>query len=189
MILIVGLGNKGVRYANTKHNVGFLMLDFLKDSWQAPTWKQKKQLSSFVTKTAIEGKTIILAKPETYMNLSGQVVHKLKTYYKLKNNDIWIVHDEIDLPLGKFKISFGRGPAGHKGIQSIISHLKTKNIYRWRFGIAKTPGHRRTSLEIYVLKPFSKTDSKILENLFEQAKESFEQALKTTPEQAMTRFN
>jgi len=122
---------------------------------------------AFVTKKKINNKKFILALPTTYMNESGRVVKKLLKYYKLIPNNLVIIHDEIDIPLGKIKLSFNRSSAGHKGVQSIINYLKTKEFYRLRIGIENRK-EKRIPTEEYVLKKFSKEETRIINKLKEE---------------------
>ncbi|MEK7495865.1 MAG: aminoacyl-tRNA hydrolase [Patescibacteria group bacterium] len=150
--LIIGLGNPGKEYEKTYHNAGFLFVDYLINS-QLPITNYK------------------LLKTDVYMNQSGNFVKKTLKKYKIKPEEILIVHDDSDIELGKYKISFGRGSAGHNGVQSIIDALKTKNFWRLRIGIGRRL--TRTSRELtrkkardFVLKKINKKDLKILEKLF-----------------------
>lgn len=140
MIVIVGLGNPGKKYEKTRHNIGSRVIDELK---------------------SLGLENVVLAKPTTFMNESGKAVKKLITNYKLQTINLWIIHDDIDLPLGEFKISFGRGSAGHKGVQSIINELGTKDFNRIRIGICPKSG-KPENVEKFVLQKFSKEEEKIL---------------------------
>jgi peptidyl-tRNA hydrolase, PTH1 family len=143
MKLIVGLGNPGEKYENTRHNVGFMVLEHLlknlepvnKSNW-ATDKKLKSEIFSLEYKTKKgESEKIILAKPLTYMNNSGLAISLIMSYYKIKPIDVWVVHDELDLPLGFIKIRFGGGAAGHHGIESIMEIIKTDKFWRFRMGI------------------------------------------------------
>lgn len=178
MYLIVGLGNPGKEYEKTRHNFGFMAIDKLVEFWRAnPVWaeefyEKEKHDSWLIEFEIFSGQTkhlkepgkeivpqhlhIVLAKPQTMMNNSGLAVKKLKQSYKLKSNQIIVIHDDIDLPLCTFKVSYGAGAAGHKGVESIISHLKTKNFHRLRLGIR--PNIKRIPTEEFVLKKFTKDE-------------------------------
>jgi len=138
MILIAGLGNPGKKYQGTRHNIGFLVIDQLK---------------------TLNPEGVVLAKPQTFMNNSGKAVKSLLGDYKEKPENLIVVHDDIDLPLGKIKIAKDRGAAGHKGVESIIKELKTKNFTRLRIGIQPKSGKPRKS-EIFVLQKFKKEEEK-----------------------------
>ena len=153
--LIIGLGNPGKEYEKTYHNAGFLFVDYLINS-QLPITNYK------------------LLKTDVYMNQSGNFVKKTLKKYKIKPEEILIVHDDSDIELGKYKISFGRGSAGHNGVQSIIDALKTKNFWRLRIGIRKVSSikyqvSRKKASEL-VLKKISEKDLKILSQEFKKNK-------------------
>lgn len=166
MKIIIALGNPGSKYYKTRHNAGFLALDNLNLDWQ-----DKKKFKSIMAKNG----DVIYAKPQTYMNNSGQAVMKIMDYYKLlprkfgciikKNSDLsgilTVVHDDIDIELGKIKESIASRSAGHKGVQSIINHLKTKNFRRIRIGI-KGEGYTKMPAEKYVLSKFSPPELDII---------------------------
>ena len=145
--LIVGLGNPGKKYKNTRHNVGFKAIDELK--------KQK-----------LEG--AVLAKPKTFMNQSGRAVREMIRNLKLEIRNLIVVHDDIDLPLGKFKIQKSRGAAGHKGVQSIINELKTKDFWRIRIGICPKTGKPK-NVEKFVLQKFTREEEKTIKEVIKKA--------------------
>jgi len=158
MILIIGLGNPGQKYEKTRHNIGFRILDALKKSLDKA-----------------RDKDVVLFKPQTFMNQSGKAVKKLLTSYKLQVTRIWVVHDDIDLPLGTIRISKNISSAGHKGVQSIIDELKSKNFARFRIGIR--PKFTVDS-EKFVLQKFTKQEEKVIEKVIEKAVEIIEESLK-----------
>lgn len=156
MKLIVGLGNPGEKFESTKHNLGFTILDHLLKDLEPvnkSNWKKEDKLKSeiyilnYKAKNSEEEK-IILAKPLTFMNNSGMSVSLIARYYKIKPSDIWIVHDELDLPLGFMKIRFGGGPAGHRGVESVMKSLNTDKFYRFRMGI----GNNKSKIKNQILK-------------------------------------
>jgi PTH1 family peptidyl-tRNA hydrolase len=174
MKIVVGLGNPGKKYEKTRHNVGFLTVDYIpKNVGGFSDWQLKKKLKSKVSEN--KELKILLAKPQTFMNSSGEAVKKMLTDYKLPTTALTVVHDDFDLPLGTFKFESDRGSAGHKGVRSIIDALGTKDFWRLRIGIR--PPHLETNLkaDAFVLKNFSKgekeiikkTIAKAVENLFE----------------------
>ena len=134
MKLIVGLGNPGDRYKNTRHNIGFMFLDELKNDLNLE-FSLNKQLKSLIAFANINGEKIIFAKPQTFMNLSGEAVLSIVNYYKLEIEDIVIVYDDLDLPTGKIRIRKTGSSGGHKGMSNIIQLLKTSEIKRIRIGI------------------------------------------------------
>ncbi len=147
MKLIVGLGNPGEKYEKTRHNLGFMIVEhFLKDFQSAKNtlWEDSKKFKSEISQIEWQRRSlhsgqalieqVMLVKPKTYMNNSGLAVQLLTTYYKLLTTDIWIIHDDIDLPLGSMKIRFGGASAGHHGVESIMEKLGTDKFWRFRMG-------------------------------------------------------
>lgn len=143
MKLIVGLGNPGEKYENTRHNVGFMVVEkFLKDfePVKKTLWQNEKKFKSDIALFDWQPKTgestrVILAKPQTFMNNSGMAVSLLAEYYKVPPEDIWLIYDELDLPLGSLKIRFGGAAAGHHGVESVMEHIGTDKFWRFRLGI------------------------------------------------------
>lgn len=140
MKLIVGLGNPGEKYTNTRHNLGFETLNyFLKkyESVEDSSWEANKKAKSLTKKVKIKKDEVLLVKPQTFMNNSGEAVASLTAYYKVKPENVVVIHDELDLPLGKIQIKFGGGTAGHNGLESIVKSLGTDRFVRIRMGIGK----------------------------------------------------
>lgn len=135
MKLIIGLGNPGIQYEKTRHNLGWRTIDYLASELEAGEWKMEMKFNAFIAESFFNSEKIIFVKPQTFMNNSGIAVKSIADYYKIKSEEILIIHDEIDLPLGEIKIQKGRGAAGHNGVKSVIEHLKTKDFTRMRFGI------------------------------------------------------
>ncbi|HAI74279.1 MAG TPA: aminoacyl-tRNA hydrolase [Candidatus Moranbacteria bacterium] len=135
MKLIVGLGNPGEKYKNTRHNLGFLFLDKLREKWSFPVFKLHKKFNAELSQGEIDDKKIILAKPQTFMNLSGETAKKLLDFYKLSANDLLVIHDDLDITCGKYKLATDSSSAGHNGVQNIIDKLNTKKFARLRIGI------------------------------------------------------
>jgi len=167
MFLIVGLGNPGKKYQKTRHNIGSRIVDEL---------------------TPLNLKGVILAKPKTFMNLSGKAVKKLTKKYKLKSNKLIVIHDDLDLPLGKIRIVKSRGAAGHKGVESIIKELGAKNFIRFRIGI-KNKGLRIKNPERFVLQKFNKGEEKTVKEVIKKTAEAIELFLKEGLERTMNLFN
>lgn len=160
MKLIIALGNPGKKYQNTRHNLGSQVLKkYLKEKYKnSPTLKKKLLAETFEIGQGSQKK--IFAIPNQYMNNSGLTVKKLIDFYKIDLSDLYILHDDLDLQIGEYKIQFDRGPAGHNGIKSIIQHLNSQQFNRIRIGINKSPDNTQT--EDYVLQPFPKTDLNII---------------------------
>lgn len=166
--LIVGLGNPGEEYALTRHNIGFVALDALSEA-QDVSFVTKKDLKALVAVTHIDGKQVVLAKPITFMNLSGEALQALAAFYKVSLPDITVVHDELDLPFGTVQKKVGGGSAGHNGLKSIIQHLG-EDFNRIRVGIGpKTPQQIDTA--DFVLQNFSKDEQKKLQEVIKKALE------------------
>lgn len=194
-ILIVGLGNPGPKYQNSRHNLGFMVLDKLARRLlplEKTKWKMDKRANALVLKVNPQ---LILAKPQTFVNASGYAVAQLTRRYTLDANQLWIVHDDVDLPLGKLKIRFGGASAGHHGVESIIQELGTDKFWRVRTGIGKPLGRQKTdtrkriSVEEYVLEEFRGQELGELKIMIKRAVKAIEIALKDGPEKAMSRFN
>ncbi len=138
MLLIVGLGNPGRKYNQTRHNIGFMVLDYLAEEAGA-VFKESKWDADFV-KTNLWSNPHLLAKPTSYMNLSGRPVNRIASYYQIEPEQIVVIHDDLDLDVGRVKIVCGRGAGGHNGIKSIIEHLGTREFIRVRVGIGRPEG-------------------------------------------------
>ena len=139
MYLLVGLGNPGPQYNGTRHNVGFMLLDYL--ARETGVVFTESRWKAMTAKTVISGTAVVLLKPETYMNLSGVAVSRAAHFYKIEPGRIIIIHDDLDIELGKVKMVSGGGDGGHKGVRSIIEHLGTSNFPRVKIGIGRPTGH------------------------------------------------
>ncbi len=152
-ILVIGLGNVGKKYELTRHNFGFICVDMLADAHRAK-WKNDVKFSSQIATVSIDGKKVILVKPQTFMNLSGEAVQKIKAFYKLENKDIVVIHDELDIDFGLIRTRSGGGSAGHNGLKSIIQHIG-EDFGRIRAGIGPKSPEQIDSAD-FVLQRFSK---------------------------------
>ncbi|MBI2642440.1 MAG: aminoacyl-tRNA hydrolase [Candidatus Wildermuthbacteria bacterium] len=161
MLFIVGLGNPGKKYEKTRHNAGFRAIDAIAANFQFSIFNFQSIFNAQISKGKITDKQIILAKPQTLMNNSGSAVQKITKNYKLKTTNLIVIHDDIDIPLGKIKVSKGSGSAGHKGVESIIQALGTKDFTRIRIGILPPEG-KPEDVENFVLKPFKKEELPLL---------------------------
>lgn len=194
MFYLVGLGNPGEKYANTRHNVGWLVLNHCIKEWSLPALIESKALSGSVTDGIVQEQSVHILYPDTFMNNSGSAV--VKFVPKSDIEKLIVVHDDIDLPFGQMKVSQGKG-AGGNGVQSIIQKLDSKNFIRIRIGIAPTsfwtgktkrpPGGG--PLERFVMKPFAKTEQKQLEEVFAKAKDAIEIILTDGTQSAMNTCN
>lgn len=203
MKLIVGLGNPGEKYERSRHNMGFMVMEsFLKEyePVQKTTWEDSSKFKSDIAKIDYKPKVgalekIILAKPKTYMNNSGLAVQLLATYYKIQPSDIWIIHDELDLPFGTMKIRFGGASAGHHGVISILESLGTDKFWRFRLGTGeshsrvKIAKHMIRSADQFVLSNFKPGEGKKVRELIKRAAKALETALEKGMDVAMNRYN
>ena len=167
-ILIIGLGNPGRKYRETRHNVGFMLLDRV--AGKLNTRYTRLQSRALVASATIGERKIILAKPQTFMNLSGQSVQGLVHFYKLPLTNLLIAHDDLDLPLGTIRIRPDGGSAGQKGMTSILERLGTDDFPRLRMGIGRPPGEMQAP--DYVLQQFSKFDLPIISETLDRAVEA-----------------
>ncbi len=159
MIIIIGLGNPGEKFKETRHNIGFEVLDKIKEKNDFPDFSFSKKFNAQISKGILDQEKTILAKPETFMNSSGESVKALSQYYKKAK--LIIVHDDIDIVLGEIKESNNSGSAGHKGVQSIIDTIRTKDFKRIRIGILPKKGKPK-EIERFVLKRFTKKEKQII---------------------------
>lgn len=151
-ILIVGLGNPGKKYEQTRHNAGFLAIDALREKLEFPEWNEKKKQEALVSEGVIGESTIILAKPLTFMNLSGQAVVSLKKTYGIENSNLWCIYDDIDLPLGTVRIRTEGSAGTHNGMRSVVASLGSNDIPRVRIGIETRTNRLEEDLTDFVLK-------------------------------------
>lgn len=167
MKLIIGLGNPGKEYAITRHNAGFLVLDEIQKLWNFSDFKMEKKFQAEISEGNLQGEKIILAKPQTFMNLSGLSVQAIMSFYKLSPENIIVIHDDLDINFDAFKISTDSGAAGHNGIIDIIEKLGTQKFLRVRIGIegAEAKKLRLASGKDFVLQNFSQEELKEIKKL------------------------
>lgn len=190
MKLIIGLGNPGKEYEKTWHNVGFKAIEEFRKikTFEFSDFKLSKKFKAEICEGIFSDEKLILIKPQTFMNLSGQAVFALTSFYKIKPKDLWVIHDELDLPLGQIRISQNSSAGGHKGVQSIIDKVGTKNFVRFRLGI-KPLKEIKIPAEAYVLKKIDKEDNEILQKAILKIISAIEISLSDNPDKAMNRFN
>lgn len=164
MKLIVGLGNPGKRYEKTRHNVGFMILEKMYDG----DWSLSKKFNAEIAEINSGDEKIILAKPMTFMNHSGQAVQLIMHYYKIEPQDIIVIHDDKDLKLGEYKIQSNKNHAGHNGIKSIIEHIGTKNFKRVRVGVASENERKMSNTSKFVLGKFGLFEKKKLNEMIDK---------------------
>ena len=185
MKLVAGLGNPGRDYAGTRHNIGFGVIARISDKYNIPlTDKEHKAICG---KGMIGGEKVILAQPQTFMNLSGECVRSLVDYYKLESEDIIIAYDDIDLEVGQLRIRSKGSAGGHNGIKNIISHLGTNEFPRVKVGVGGKP--EGGDLVRHVLGRFSREDEKVIGEVLDVAVEAVETILSDGVEAAMNRYN
>lgn len=176
--LLIGIGNPDEEYRNTRHNIGFSFVDHAAKKLEAGEFEFNKKLNAFVSKAKLGKKILVLAKPQTYVNKSGESVSRLKNFYKVKPENIIIAQDDLDIEFGSQKNSFDKNSGGHKGIESIIKALKTKKFWRMRFGVS-TSGLRKARqqsdkkrdefVRSFVLSKFTRSEEEKLKNTFKEA--------------------
>jgi PTH1 family peptidyl-tRNA hydrolase len=160
MKLVVGLGNPGEKYVGTRHNVGFVVVDELRRGLDADEFGDNKKFLAEVTRVG----EVILARPDTFMNKSGEAVSKLVRFYKIEMDDLWVIHDDLDIRLGEYKIQKGVGPKVHNGVNDIEERLGTTDFWRVRVGVDSRVG-REVSGEEYVLGKFFGEEVKKIEKV------------------------
>lgn len=183
--LIVGLGNPGREYRETRHNIGFMVLDRLGEVIDCKLIKVQSKAIIGIGK--IDGQKVILAKPQTFMNLSGQAVIALMHFYKVEPSRLIVAHDDVDLPFGQIRIRPGGGSAGQKGIGSIIEKLGSQDFARLRMGVGRPPGQSEAA--DYVLKSFNKSDMEFLPEFVNRGAEGLKAFIIDGIDNAMNKFN
>lgn len=183
--LLIGLGNPGREYKDTRHNIGFMLVDYLAERIGARGLKV--QSKAIVTSGLYEETKIILAKPQTYMNLSGQSVQGLLHFYKIPLENLIVAHDDLDIPFGTIRIRPTGGPGGQRGMANTIELLGTKDFPRLRLGIGRPPG--RMDPKDYVLQNFSKDEAKILPEILSRAADAAIEFVMNGLNSAMNKFN
>jgi PTH1 family peptidyl-tRNA hydrolase len=183
MYIIAGLGNPGKKYENTRHNIGFITLDYLAERHDIKINKIKHK--ALVGEGRIAGQKVLLVEPQTYMNLSGESLREVMDYYKVDIEDMIVIYDDIDLEAGAVRIRKKGGPGTHNGMRSIVQHLGT-DFPRIRMGIGKD---RRGDLVDFVLGGFTKEDKEVLEPAIERAALAIEMYISEGIEKAMNKYN
>ncbi len=185
MNLVIGLGNPETRYRYTRHNIGFMVLEEIAARWEVPL--KQKSFNALWNRGKITGKNVLLAMPQTYMNLSGNSVRALLAFFKVDVANLIVIHDDLDLPFGKIRLKVGGGDAGHKGLKSIIASLGSADFMRVRMGIGKPS--EKTPVEDYVLQKFNSDESALLEQIIQSASEATADIIKSGMQQAMAKYH
>ena len=167
MHLIIALGNPGKQYENTRHNAGFLILDELQKSLAFPAFEFSNKFNALVCEKNLGGEKIILAKPQSFMNRSGEVTKKLLTFYKIPKENLIVLHDDLDFELGAYKIATDSSAAGHNGVQNIIDQLGSQQFKRIRIGIEGSEKKKERIIpgEVFVLQDFSQEELGVIKKL------------------------
>jgi PTH1 family peptidyl-tRNA hydrolase len=183
--LIIGLGNPGRDYRLNRHNIGFRAIDRLSKGWSIPLGNVRNK--ALIGHGQLEEVKVILAKPQTFMNLSGQSVAPLLRFYKIPQEKMLVIVDDLDLPLGTLRLRENGGSAGHKGMTSIIGQLGSNDFLRLRLGIGRPAG--RLPVEDYVLQNFTEKEEELLSSLLDRSAEAVEVFINKGIKSAMTQFN
>jgi len=187
MKIIIGLGNPGEKYENTWHNIGFMVLDeYIKEN-NFPDFSFNKKFISEISEKSVDGEKIIIVRPQTYMNESGKAVKSIMDFYKSRASNLIIIHDDVDLLVSKIRISFNRGSAGHKGVQSIFQETGKEDFVRIRIGVSPQKGRKKAINA--VLKKIGDNEKTKVKKSVKNAIEAVEDVIKEGIEKAMTKHN
>jgi PTH1 family peptidyl-tRNA hydrolase len=184
--IIVGLGNPGAQYLHTRHNAGFLAIDYICNKYNARV--NKSAHKGLVGEATIAGKRVLLVKPQTFMNLSGECVRAVLDFYKLSPDNLIIIYDDISLDVGRLRVRRDGSAGGHNGIKSILEHLGTQTFPRIKVGVGQKP-HPNYDLASWVLSEFKKDEQKALEPALENACKAIELLLDNQIDKAMNLYN
>lgn len=184
MKVIVGLGNPGGQYAETRHNVGFVLVDMIAEGLGI---EFQAKFQGLIADSRSEGERIILLKPQTFMNLSGRSVSELISFYKVKPEDVIVIHDDMDLPLGKIRLRNKGSAGGHNGMRSIIADLGTEDFWRLKFGVGRPPAGWDPAR--YVLSAFTENEIQLLEESLERAEKAISLWITGDSVKAMNLYN
>jgi PTH1 family peptidyl-tRNA hydrolase len=187
LYLIVGLGNPGAKYARTRHNIGFLLVERLAERWKA-SWMTEKKFQSQVARVERNGRTVLLAQPQTFMNASGETVGAIAGFYRLPLARLLVAVDDADLPFGEIRLRARGSSGGHHGLESIEQHVASREFARQRLGIGRTADGRR-EITGYVLAPFTTAEMVTVEQILTAASAQVEAWLDSGTEKAMNQFN
>jgi len=186
MYIIVGLGNPGSQYVGTRHNVGFHVIDYLSEQYQIKVNKLKHK--ALIGEGIIQGEKVLLVKPQTYMNLSGESVREIKEWYKIPEDKVIIIYDDISLPLGKLRIRAKGSAGGHNGIKSIIYQLNSDVFPRIKIGVGQ-PANPSSELVDFVLGKFTKEEQIVIFDAIKKAADAVIAIMQEGTDKAMNRFN
>jgi len=188
-MILAGLGNPGVRYEKTRHNIGFMVIDLIAERWGRPHFGSKfHSLVALAEPSFASGRQVLL-KPQTFMNLSGDALAPALAFYKLGPDEVLVLHDELDLPLGRVQLKQGGGAGGHNGLKSIAERLGTPNFLRLRLGIGRPDADFKGDIASFVLESAPPSDAPIIEKMVEAAAVAVEEVLRVGFSQAMNHVN
>ena len=172
MKIVVGLGNPGKEYECTRHNAGWMFLEYLEEEYNFKIEEKKKNFEAIIAEIYLHNQKVIFVKPQTYMNLSGNAVLKIKKWYDVEDKDILIVFDDIDIPFGEFRYKLNGSGGTHNGMKSVVKSLNSKDMPRIRIGIGGIKDERQDLMN-FVLQKFTKNEIASLEDVFAKAEEKF----------------
>ena len=184
--IIVGLGNPGDKYANTRHNAGFMMMDYISEKCSAPVNRSKYH--ALVGEATIAGKRVLLMKPQTFMNLSGDAVREAATFYKIEPANIIVLTDDVNLDVGRMRVRKSGSDGGQKGWRSIIERMGSDNFPRIRIGVGAKP-HPAYDLADWVLSKYKKEERPLMEEAFDKAAGAAKTVITSTIEDAMNKYS
>jgi PTH1 family peptidyl-tRNA hydrolase len=191
--LIVGLGNPGSKYSNSRHNAGFMAVDHIATQFDSSGFTKSSQADALCTDAIVEGEKVKFAKPQTFMNKSGQAVWDLADYFDISSDDILVIHDDIALHTGELRVSFASSSGGHNGVQSVISCLDTKDFTRLRMGIKSKSQNKQKATDIstrsYVLSTFTDEQKETIKDVLPQAETAVRYWVKKGYQAAMNAVN
>ena len=185
MKIFVGLGNPTPEYAATKHNVGFMLADRLANSISADFWREK--FNALVAEAFLDSEKILIVKPQTFMNLSGESVAPIVNFYKISPENLVVAHDDLDLPLGTIRLRPKGSSGGHRGVESIIQHLNNQNFPRVRIGVGRPPAN--WTVNHHVLSNFNQNDAEIISKTLDELVPAVISIFKDGINNAMNKFN
>ncbi|OGE31533.1 aminoacyl-tRNA hydrolase [Candidatus Daviesbacteria bacterium RIFCSPHIGHO2_01_FULL_44_29] len=186
-MLIVALGNPGQEYASTRHNLGFMLADMFVASTKIPgAWEENKKFHSLICELRTENRRLLVVKPQTYVNRSGTAIAALISFYKLKPEEIIVLHDDLDISLGHIKLRLGGAAGGHHGVESVMQALDTDQFTRLRMGIGTTKEH---NTEQFVVSNFASNEHSSVKHMLERALQALQVLISQGLTAAQTRFN
>jgi peptidyl-tRNA hydrolase, PTH1 family len=189
-ILIVGLGNPGKEYENTWHNAGFACLEKVRERLGFDEFKVRAKFNSEMSEGVVNGVKVVLAKPKSFMNLSGGPARAIADFYKIAPSNIWVLYDDIDIPMSSLRIRLEGSAGTHNGMKSMIQHLGSEKFPRFRLGVGEGSVHDlKSDLSDRVLSKIPTTETSVMKKLFYRTAEAIEVALSNGVEAAMTKFN